>query len=181
MTLTKQQEEVMLQNYTKLIWNVVHKFKRRSSTKLDNEEDLFQECALVFLKHIRSAQSVEQIMVFPFKDMVRAMCNYILGEQTLSYPRRTSDFSKKIHSAPERMSFDACFYIQSPQNSEENAIEQTMVDEFLKMQDPCNQQIFAYKKQGLSNVEIAEILSLPPVNIHRRIKRMKDAYSKYAS
>ena len=181
MTLTKQQEEAMLQNYTKLIWNVVHKFKRRSSAKLDNEEDLFQECALVFVKHMRTAQSVEQIMVFPFKDMVRAMCNYILGEQTLSYPRRTSDFSKKIHSAPERMSFDACFYIQAPQNSEDNAIDKTMLDEFLSTQDSCNQKIFAYKKQGLTNVEIANILSLPPVNVHRRIKRMKDAYSKYAS
>lgn len=94
MKLTSQQEEQLINQYSRKIWKLIGMFGNA-----ENCEDLYQEAVLEFLRHIRKVQTFRELRQFPTETIRNALCRYIIGQQVVSYPQRTSDFSKKVRMA----------------------------------------------------------------------------------
>lgn len=101
MFLTQDQERTLIEQYYDTIKRYAFSFcaKYNGGKPLD-PDDALQECIIVFLNHIRTAESEDKIMPLPFRDMQHALCVHALGNLPVSVPRRTSNFTAVINNIP---------------------------------------------------------------------------------
>lgn len=184
MILTTEQEEKYVKQYEKVIWATVNGFKRRTTTRRDNKDDLYQEASIVFIKHIRSCETEEEIgKNIPIRDMIHAMCCFNLGEQVLSYPKRTSKYrtnvTKDVVHAVDYSEVDHDDrYLEM---SIDNAIENMTMKSFLASLDDDEKEIAKYKEIGYKNREIAQLMGVSDVNISRALNKMRSKYKNFVS
>ena len=184
MILTTQQEAQYVEKYKDLIWSTVGKFKRRTTAQRDNKDDLFQEAAIVFIKYVRSCEIEEDIgKNIPIRDMINVMCRFNLGEQVLSYPKRTTYYRAKgtediVHAVD---------YSEVDQDDRyldftiDQAIENMTMKSFLDSLTEQEREIVRYKGRGFKNREIAKLMGVTDVYISRTLTRMRDKYQNYVS
>ena len=180
MELTAYQEEALVRQYDKVVWQTVHRFSRRMHGGYKNKEDLHSECMIVLIRHFRSCKTMEQIPKIPIRDMVHAMCNYVLGEQAVAYPKRTSDFKRVIDAADAKVEFteghlEKSFY----QDSISDSVERISFGEYVGTLSPQDQKIIAMKLRNYKNREIAEMLGMTDVMITRSLQRLRKYYEAY--
>ena len=178
MYLTPQQEEQLIDHYTPFVHSVVYHFKARTMWKLDNYEDLFQECMIVLSESIRMAPSMTGYRP-PVRDMINAMCRYTLIEQTLSYPKGTSRYGKFVKTGAHKTTLksveNAVFNEQSIQNGEDRIFYQ----DFLNTLTPEERMLVHLKLHGGTNRYAAQVSGLPEMTVSRRIKRVYEKYKKF--
>lgn len=183
MDLSQQQEEQLLNHYDNLLWKIVHQFKKTAYTK-NNAEDLHSECVLVFIQHIRSCSTMEGIKKIPFRDMRNAMCRFVISEQALTYPKRTTDFGKVTHRVPEKIDWAAVEYaVPSPfrQNPLNTVMERVAFESFINALPPKDRRYVQMKLAGMSNTEIAKALGVNNVMVTRTLQRLCKAYQEESS
>lgn len=177
MVLTAYQEEQLMRQYDKLLWRVVHRFKRKMHGGYNNEEDLHSECAIVFLKHIRSCETMDEIKKVPILSMVNAMCKYVLGEQVVSYPRRTSNFRHVMENVVGKADLSE---IDKSENNHYDpigdALDMVAFRDFFFGLPPVDQDIIIAKLKGRKNREIARDLDVTDVVMTRAIQKLRKFY-----
>lgn len=184
MILTKQQEEQYVEQYKSVIWSTVNKFKRRTTAQRDNKDDLFQESVIVFIKHIRNCETEEEIgQNIPIRDMINAMCRFNLGEQVLSYPKRTTYYRAKgteevVHAVDYTEIDHDDRYLEM---TIDQAIENMTMKSFLNSLNEQERKIAEYKGRGFKNREIAKLMGVTDVYISRTLTRMREKYQSYVS
>lgn len=183
MNLTKQQEEQLFQQYEKAIWRVVHHFQWRMSKLRCNRDDLFQESALVFLDFVRKAENEDSLKTnFPFRDMVNAMCRYALGDQLLSYPKRTTDFTKIITSTPEKHQYEDVDLDETMRaQTAETIVDLMTIRDFLATLSEEDREIVTLKAKGLRNRDVGKRLHYTDVQMTRKMKSIKEQYLAYVA
>ena len=182
MELTAYQEEQLMQQYDRLLWSIVHRFKRKMHDGYDNKEDLHSECVLVFLKHIRSCQTMEEIQKVPVLNMINAMCLFVLGEQTLSYPKRTSNFSEVIKTAAGKADYTELDKNETMRYDPINdTLDTVAFREFFSELSPADQQIVILKLKGCRNCTLATKLGVSNVAMTRAIKKLRKFYQDCAA
>ena len=184
MQLTPVQEAFYIKKYECLIWRIVHGFKRRTTSRLDNKDDLYQEACIVFIKYIRSCENEEEIgQNFPFMDMQNAMCRHNIGEQVLSYPKRTTHY----RAAGTEDVVHAVDYTEVDLDDRyldmtiDKTIENMTMKNFLSDLPAKEREIARLKQLGYKNREIAGRLNTSDVDITRTLKRMRATYQNYVS
>ena len=95
MKLSADQERDIIQQYTGRLRAIAEKFCRGRST---SAEDCLQELYIIFLKHIRMAETAEDIARLPMMDFKHAMCEQVLNNLPVSVPKRTADFTAKAQA-----------------------------------------------------------------------------------
>lgn len=181
MYLTTEQEEAIVKKYTRLVWSVVHRFKKRNSSYLSNQEDLYQEAMLVLIRHIRKSESLEGYQP-PIRDMINAMCIHTLGEQVVSVPKRTSDYTKRINSISKAVDYSLLDSNEDEKrDSTEEAICSAIFHTFLSSLSDLDKQIVQMKLSGFRNTEVARRCGLSDVNVTRRLKRLRGQYEYFAA
>lgn len=177
MVLTAYQEEQLIQQYDRLLWSVVHRFKRRKRDGYQNKEDLHSECVLVFLKHIRSCETMDDVQKVPIRDMINAMCKYVLGEQVVSYPRRTSNFRHVMENVVGKADLSE---IDKSENNHYDpigdALDMVAFRDFFFGLPPVDQDIIIAKLKGRKNREIARDLDVTDVVMTRAIQKLRKFY-----
>lgn len=180
MKLTSFQEEQLIQQYDRYIWSMVHRFSRRkaSGNEFRNDKnDLYQECVMVFIKHIRSCETMDDIKKVPSRDMLHAMCQFALGDKVVTYPKRTSNFRQIIDHVARKVDYDE---VDSDENQRSEPLNDVLdvisFKEFYTTLASGEQQIVTLKLRGHSNREIAQKLGLTDVAVCRALKRMRNTY-----
>lgn len=182
MKLTKQQEEQLLIRFDKALWKIVYDFKRKTNEKFYNADDLHSECVIVFIKYIRSCSSMSDIERVPVRDMVNAMCRALLDEQILSYPKRTTNFSKVIKNLPRRKNVDdLCESVQMTTDPWDEVIENLAFQSFRDQLQGREKQIINLRMEGLNNREIAAMLGTNAPMITRTLQRLSKTYKAQSS
>lgn len=182
MHLTEAQETAFILQYDRLIWQVVHRFLGRRMTGFNNTEDLHSECVLVLLRHIRASETLEDLRRIPIRNMIYVMCQYVLGEQCVSYPRRTSNFREVMKHVPKRVEYSEsegsfCFKRDSIEDAETEIEFKRFVEE-LPEQD---RKIIEMKCRNFRNREIAQALNVTDNTITRKLKHMRKLYEKHVA
>lgn len=182
MLFTETQEEQLIHQYDKLIWSVVHRFKRRMGGYHNNLEDLYQEAVLVFIQHIRSCKTEEEIKCVPIRDMVNAMCRFVLGEQVVSVPKRTTSFSQVIGSVSTKVDYTEIDLDETKRDlSMDNVVQQMDFTHFISSLPPSDRRVVLMKANGYRNREIAQRLGVTDVVVTRTLKKIKNQYLAYAA
>lgn len=183
MNLTAYQEEQLIRQYDRLLWSIVHRFKRRKHDDgYQNKEDLHSECVLVFLKHIRSCETMDEVRKIPIRNMTHAMCQFVLGEQALSYPKRTSNFRKVMESVARKVD-----YTQVEKNESlrcdplSDTLDEIAFKDFYLALAPVEQKIIVKKLEGCRNREIARDLGVTDVIMTRAMKKLRKFYEIQAA
>lgn len=182
MNLTPCQEEQLIQKYDRLLWSIVHRFKRRSFDGFKNKDDLHSECVMVFIRHIRSCDTMDDVKKVPIRDMINAMCMFALGEQVLTYPRRTTSFSDVMKGVAHKVDFSVVDRTESRRMSPmDDTLDEIMFNDFLCGLSAEDQKIVRMKMDGKRNREIAQALGVGDVVITRALKRLHKSYMDYAA
>ena len=184
MVFTHQQEEELLRQYNKLIWRTVHRFQRRASYNTSNNaDDLYQEAAIVFVLHLRKAKDMDEVQNhIPIRDMINAMSRFVLRDQVISYPKRTTEFRHTMQSMPRRSEYtDVDLDSNSWVTSIDDTLEKIAMDEFLASLSPVDRSILSMKCRGMDNRAIGKLVGENDLQIHRHIKRLRKQYAAYAA
>ena len=172
MVLTAYQEEQLMRQYDKLLWSVVHRFKRKMHGGYNNEEDLHSECVIVFLKHVRSCETMDEIKKVPILSMVNAMCKYVLGEQVVS-----SNFRHVMENVVGKADLSE---IDKSENNHYDpigdALDMVAFRDFFFGLPPVDQDIIIAKLKGRKNREIARDLDVTDVVMTRAIQKLRKFY-----
>lgn len=189
MTLTREQETIYLERFKNYIWKQVNEFLARGRSNSEflhvDVDDLYQECCIVFLNALRKADDEQSfIEKLPARDMLRAMCNHVLGMQALTVPKRTTDFRKKLAlvssmtSRPSELDYERVL-VGETQNSFELAEMQMDFCSFLSTLSFLEQQVIEEKLHGLKNREIAIKLHLQDSKVSRMLSKCAEKYKAF--
>ena len=178
MTLTMDQKENLLLQYDLLIWRVVHRFQRRYGATPFSQQDLYQEAVLAFFTYVEKLQPGKDIFIFPFQELLHALCQYTLVNQVVTVPHtRTSDYKQRISSIPSAVDYEVVdVYDGLRHATTEDMVEKIYFEQFLNALAPVDRQIAEMKMHGSKNREVARALGLPDFSITRRIARMNKKY-----
>lgn len=180
MVLTTTEMQSYLQKYDRFIWKVVHRFDRRyGGTMTSYKEDLHQECVIALMQHAKKAENEEKLHQMPIMDMHNAMCRFVIRNQAVHYPSRTSFFSSVIRSAPDTVEL-------IPEIVDFHRHDTTMDDynnligfqSFLSTLNGTEQKVVSLKRD-FSNREIARQLGVSDAAITRTLNRVRHAYEVY--
>lgn len=178
MYLTPAEKDHFFSRYDYFIWKVVHRFKNRISYTVANEEDLYQECAIVLLDHAQKAQDNRALHSLPIRSMLNAMCRYVIRSQAVSYPVRTTDFSRTIHSAGSTVEYSS-LEDEAMEASIDDVLTHIDFEAFHASLPPEDSKILHLKRQCRTNREVARTLGTTDVAVTRRLKRIRHHYSAY--
>ncbi len=178
MEFTACQKEALFQQYDKLVWQVVHRFSRRMHGGYHNKEDLHSECWVVLYQYLSACQTPEEMQKTPIRDMINAMCVYTLGEQAVSYPKRTTNFKAVIDSANGKADvLEGHVDDASTRDPIGDAIDRIAFNEYVSTLSPTEQRIVSMKLGAYRNREIAKALGLSDVEMTRTLQRILKRYT----
>lgn len=184
MDLTKEQEEQLIRQYLPKIWATVKHYKAATTSDRDNQDDLFQESAIVFLRHIRTCDTEEEIrMYIPVRDMINAMSLFNLKEQTVTYPKRTNVYRPRntplfvSAASVSEVDMDDRYWDMTIDNVVENMTFRTFFDRTVGEE----RDVLMRKMDGMCNRDIARDMGITDVRVSRILSRLKDKYQKFVS
>jgi len=181
MYLTPEQEEALVKKYDKYVRYAVYRFKCRNNSRNSNTEDLYQEAMIVLTESFRKAESMESWRM-PARDMVNAMCRYTVGEQVVSLPKRTSDYTQRISTVSSKAQLEALDFDDSHLvDTEDQVLFRVSLADFMANLLPEDRLILRLKMSGESNRAIGMRFGLSDVKMTRRIKRLREWYQEYAA
>lgn len=179
MELTMEQKEELLRKNDRILWSVVHKFRRRlTAGQCDDKEDLHSECVVVYIRYLNACCSEQDMRKIPVLDMVNAMCQYVLGEQVLSYPKRTGDFRKKLSTVPKRTDYSDAEEGWTPMD---DALDEIVFGDFYAGLSAQDKLVVKHKLRGETNREAGRALGLGDTTMTRTIQRLKGVYHTMAN
>ena len=178
MYLTAAEKERYFRRYEMFIWKVVHRFKARLSSHAVNEEDLFQECSIVLLKHAEASSTLKDLHRIPVRSMLYAMCCYVIGNQAASYPQRTSQFSKQMKRLESAVNYDDLENVLSS-FSEEDILLRLDFEKCSSKLAQEESQIVALKRTNHTNREVSRTLGVTDVVVTRKLKRIRRSFEPY--
>lgn len=183
MKLTPIEEERLIKQYNNLVWRTVRRFKRRMTHKIYNEEDLYQEAMLVFVNHIRKAETMDELHhKIPIRDMINAMCRLALRDQIVSFPERTSSFSDFMSKLPDRAEYTDIDMNESMRDhSVANADARMLVKEFFESLPKQDRELIAMKYHGMTNREISARIGSTDLRVCRQFKRLRSLYEAFVA
>ena len=188
MKLTSEQEAQLIERYDSYLWKIIHRFKGRDKKNgfhrggYQNLEDLHSECVLVFLNHIRSSETIEDFKKLPSFELLQAMCKYVLGEQVVSYPRRTSNFSSVMETVPCKVD-DELLKKEATMVCDPFAdvLDRIAFEEYFQSLSKEKQDVMTMKLKGFQNREIARKLNVSDSTVSRIMKALQQSYHDYAA
>lgn len=178
--LTMREKENLISKYHSLLWEVVYRFKKSyCSTWQMDDEDLFHEAVLAFLRHMeKQTGALDLSSRFPFQQITHALCQYTLVNQVVAVPNtRTSDYKQRIASMPKTVELPTATLFMSTIHTIEEITDKICFDEFVGSLHPVDQKIIGLKMNGMRNREVAKSLGLSDCAVSRHLSKMYQNYN----
>ena len=172
MKLTADQERDILAEYTGKLTAIAQKFCRGRST---SAEDCLQELYIVFLKHIRQAETAEDIAYLPMMDFKHAMCEQVLNNLPVSVPMRTADFKRKTETIRTAGDLDQIILAGTDAGYAE-ADERISFDAMWRELSAGDRETVTAMMETGSVTETARALGVNKSTVSRNLKRIRKTY-----
>ena len=172
MKLTEDQERAILAEYTGKLSAIAKKFCRGKST---SAEDCSQELYIVFLKHIRQAETAEDIAYLPMRDFKHAMCEQVLNNLPVSVPKRTADFKRKTETIQTAGDLDQIILAGTDAGYAE-ADERISFDAMWRELSAGDRETVTTMIETGSVTETARALGVNKSTVSRNLKRIRKTY-----
>lgn len=186
MQLTPEREAELIELNMPKIYRAADNFTMRCKDPCVrlSYDDMVQQGAMAFLLYIRRCESEEQLNVFPWYDVIHAMCIHVLNSQPFSVPKCTSKFSQLINSIPKTISFEVavCKGLEVDGMSKQWVSDkdtQIDFDDFMSAQDESIRRIASMKVYGMSNRKIGAQFGVSDVAISKRLDRLHKKFAEF--
>lgn len=156
--LSEQEESRLISAYSNIVWSLVHRFSDGKTSSVFSQEDLYQECMLVLVKHMRKCETKEQLRRFQTMDLVNAMTRYVLRCQAVRLDCNRTDQARGILAAMQSTQpFDALINIDDPQ-TEDDIIARMDYESFIKTLSEEHREALKLISEGYRQWEIGEMM-----------------------
>lgn len=156
--LTPQEEEQLLADYSRVAWKLVHRFSDGRHSSVFSQEDLYQECMLVLIKHMQKCETKEDLRHFHVMEMINAMTRFVLKGQAVRLdPNRTNKVKQTLQSLKGTVSISDVAGLQDL-TSEDDWIAMIDFGRYLDTLTPCEKDFVLLTKCGYRQVETSQKL-----------------------
>lgn len=177
MKLTADQERDILAEYTGKLSAIANKFCRGKST---SAEDCLQELYIVFLKHIRQAETAEEIACLPMMDFKHAMCKQVLNNLPVSVPMRTTEFKRIMETIQTAGDFEEItgdqIILAGTDAGYAEADERISFDTMWRELSAGDRETVTAMIETGSVTETARALGVNKSTVSRNLKRIRKTY-----
>ena len=181
--LTEREEKNLLSEYSKIAWKLVHRFADGRASSIFTQEDLYQECMLVLVKHMRKCETKQQLKNIQAMDLVNAMTRFVLKNQAVRLDcNRTNEVKRIIEtcarktclSEAEALPYDGLSSIEA-------VIEKVAFEQFLDKTSvrPVEAEAMTKRMEGHTVCEIAEMTGRSHQVISYALKTGKRKYDEF--
>lgn len=178
MTMTPEQENELLRKYTPYIMAAAKHYRSACRTSTMEIDDLFQECALAFLREARKAENLESFeQRLPHISMKSACALFTVLNQPITYPVRVPSLKliRERKTCPLSRVEDQIGECRDIEDTEERVTWQQYLDTL----NGFDRSIIQEKENGLTGREIAQKFGITPVRVSRSIKRSEAGYKRF--
>lgn len=187
MQLSSERESELVEQNMPKIYRAVDNFMAKNTggnVCRITYDDCVQEVSVVFLNYIRKCETEDQLNMFPWYDAINAMSNLVLSYQPLTFPKRTTDFNRVIHSVPHTVSYD----VLASNGTEIDGMSkhwvpdtETMLDfdMFMSTQDEDVQRIASMRMYGMRERDIARQFGVHKRSIIRKLTSLYEDYNDF--
>lgn len=179
MVLTWDEEQRLLEDYSKIVWKIVRRFCGGKRSSIFEPEDLYQEGMIVLIHHMKQAKTREELRKFQSMEIVNVLTRYVLGAQAVSLDvNRTSTAKKTLNNMSGTVCYDEQLTLAAPCEDEDVLID---FDAFMDTLPKAQQEILRLKKQGLNNKEVAARRNITAQAVSQAVRRAHQAYAAFAA
>ena len=186
MHFSTEQEAALIEENMKKIYRAVDNFCCRchgSTVRVDYDE-FVSEVSIVFLKHLRKCETMEEINKFPWYDALNAMTRLVMAYQPLSGPKTAKHFSRLVSRMPATVSIDLAvangievdgmshFWVEDKET-------QIDFDTFMDDHGEDMNRIAGMKLLGATNRKIAGQFGVDASSISRRLTALRKDYDEF--
>ena len=173
MTIPRDEEAELLQQYTPLLRKLVNHFCIRMDARDDIKEDLIQEASLAFITHIRRMDSLDQAGRCR-TPVQRAMFNFLELMSPVHIPHYCYYTECRNISVVPIATDPGSLLVLAETADLEGAVA---MRDFVSRLAPQEQQMLALRADGYSNREIVRRLGYSSEwQVARRLKRIQRQY-----
>lgn len=152
--LSHAEESKLLENYSKIAWRLVHRFSDGKFSSIFSQEDLYQECMLVLIKHMRRCEDEKELYRFHAMDMINAMTRYVLRSQPVHVdPNRTDRMRVTLSGMQTTRQIDSLVDLPASAN-EDDIITMIDFERFLEMLSNSHREALKKMSAGYPQHEI---------------------------
>lgn len=180
MKLTNGQEATLLRQYDPLLRSFVYDFHFKGGSRgVDNTEDLIQEARLEFIRHLRRISDPSEIALCRFQ-VLGALCDYCRAMALVKIPKYC--FSQTLREL-QREEGDATSIMEERETTDDDALFNLELDDFLKSLPPEERIVVRMKLDGYTSREIIPVVKAkgePQMSrLLSRIRKKARAYFKH--
>ena len=183
--LTPQEEARLLSDYSKIAWKLVHRYSDGRSSSLFSQEDLYQECMLVFVKHMQKCEDKSQLRRIQTMDLINAMTRFLLKNQALKLDANRTDQTRRIlDTCAKKACLDELTGMYDfAADSIDEVIEDATFEQFLKRTKtrPLERTVMQKRKEGYKVSEIAQMTGRSHQVISYILKSTKKKYDNFVA
>ena len=183
--LSQIEESKLLSDYSRIAWKLVHQFSDNRASSIFSQEDLYQECMIVLIKHMQKCESKEQLRRIQSMDLINAMTRFVLKNQAVKLDCNRTDQAKRIlqNTARKVTLSKAEDIAYSGQESIDYLIEEITLESFLEQKTvrDMEREVVNRIKDGLTVMEIAEELGQSHQVVSYALKNARKKYEKYVA
>lgn len=183
LTLSETEKEEIMNNYRRIAWRTVHRYRGNKTLSREDREDLHQECMVELIKHLNKCESEEEIYDLQIMNLVKAISSYLMKGCVLTGTHQTVDMSRILSAQPVAVSISDLMAEQtvsdSPNGFVDNVILKVDLERFINELSPRQREVFLLALCGYKNREIAERQSVSEAAISMNLKKTKSEFAEY--
>lgn len=183
--LTPAEEAKLLNDYSRIAWKLVHRFSDGRFSTIFSQEDLYQECMLVLIKHMKKCDEKYQLLRIQTMELVNAMTRFVLKNQVVKLDcNRTDQARRIIDSCAKRTRFDELVCIGEPiESSIDELLEEITLEQFFEKSNlrPIEKTAMLKKRDGYRVGEIAEMTGQSHQVVAYAVKSARKKYDEFVA
>ena len=177
--LSQIEEEKLLKDYSRISWGLVHRFSDGKGSSVFSQEDLYQECMLALVKHMKKCETKEELRHFHPVNLINAMTRFVLRGQTVRVDHnRTNKIRQIVESAPKKVSLSEVESLSNPQ-SEDDLIRRMDFERFMSSLPQLQRETLSLLGMGYTQTEAADSIGRAQSWVAASRKDAKRKYDAY--
>lgn len=183
--LSEMEEKRLLDDYSNVAWKLVHRFSDGKISSLFSQEDLYQECMLVLLKHMNNCETKEELRSFHPMNLINAMSRYVLRNQAVKLDsNRTAEMSVGLENCAKNVPLsDLDIMIRRIDDPYDEIIEEITFEQFMesKTVKDADKEILSMLKDGYRVGEIADMTGRSHQVVSYSVRKAKRKYDAFVA
>ena len=181
--LSRIEEEKLLSDYSRIAWKLVHRFSDGRGSSIFSQEDLYQECMLVLVKHMNKCETKKELRFIQTMDLINAMTRFVLKNQVVRIDHNRTDQTKQILAGAAKKVALTCMEDALYHDFENELIEKITFDQFIdqKILRPLEKMTLLKMQEGYTVEEISRESGRSHQTVSYARKSAKKKYDEFVA